>query len=258
MKSELIENEEVHFEYQRSLKIAPVKKTNPLKWMDLYVNRPLAALIVKIVFNTRITPNGLTYFSFFLGVLAVILFCLGEYKYFVAGAILTQISSIVDGADGMLARARNQTSTFGAHLDLFFDRILDFSLFMGIAVGTYIYTDNFFLLALGTLGAGLYMLQVNMFYLIKRYLKTSDTGGAGELRAFMLWTIFFFAVADRFDLFIYTGFLVGVIIIIARTIYFIRLGYRREAELGFGGLEHTQQTQPGQQQGDEPADQHQS
>lgn len=254
MRTELIDEEYVDFEYRRSLKTAAKKRSNILQWADLYLNRPMAALIVKMVYHTRITPNGLTYISFFLGVLAVIAFCMGEYKYFVAGGVLTQLSSVVDGADGMLARARNQTSPFGAHLDLFFDRILDFSLFMGIAVGAYVYTEDFVLLVLGTLGAGLYMLQVNMFYLIKRYQHTSETGDTGELRAILLWAVCIFALANHLELFIYTGFVTALIIIIARTVYFIRMGYRNESR--FGGFEHSQQPQSGQQQSNKPSNQH--
>ena len=211
------------YDYRKSLKVSPNPGMNFLKYIDIYLNRPAAALIVKAVYNTRITPNGLTITSFFLGMLGAFFFSKGNYLYFILGGISAQLSSIVDGADGMLARAKNMGSEYGSYLDLVFDRIIDFSLFVGIAIGVRIYFDKPNLLFIGVLGAGLYLLQVNLFYLTKSYLQIDRKGDTGEFRAVMIWVILICALANRLDIFTYLGVTATVIINIVRLISFLRL-----------------------------------
>lgn len=211
------------FDYRKSLKIKPTPGMNILKYVDIYLNRPAAALIVKAVYNTRITPNRLTVISLFFGLLGAFFFSRGNYLYFILGGIAAQISSIVDGADGMLARAKNMGSEYGSYLDLVFDRVIDFSLFVGIAVGCRIYFDDSNLLLIGIFGAGLYLLQVNLFYLTKSYLQIDRKGDTGEFRAVMIWAIFICALANRMDIFLYLGIAATVIINIVRLVSFLRL-----------------------------------
>ena len=215
------------FDYRKALKVTPTPGMNKLKYVDLYLNRPVAALIVRAVYNTRITPNGLTYISLFLGLLGAFFFTRGEYLYFILGGVSIQVSSVVDGADGMLARAKNMSSEYGSYLDLFFDRIIDFSLFVCMGVGAAAYYNDSNFLFLGGLGAGLYLLQVNLFYLTKSYLKITKTGDTGEIRAVLMWAVLIFAVFNRLDIFAYLGVAETVIVNIVRLIYFIRLAPRR-------------------------------
>lgn len=211
------------FDYRKSLKVTPTPGMNILKYVDIYLNRPVAALIVKAVYNTRVTPNGLTVISLFFGLLGAFFFSRGEYLYFILGGVAAQLSSIVDGADGMLARAKNMGSEYGSYLDLVFDRIIDFSLFVGMAIGIRIYFDNPNFLFLGVLSAGLYLLQVNLFYLTKSYLQVSRKGDTGEFRAVMIWAIFIFALANRLDIFLYLGLAATSIVNIVRLVSFLRL-----------------------------------
>lgn len=212
------------FEYEKSLK----KPSNPfikkIKFVDFYLNRPLASLMVRAVFNTRVTPNGLTYISSFLGLLGAFFFSRGEYLYLILGGVCAQLSSIIDGADGMLARAKNMCSDYGANLDLFLDRITDFSLLVGVSLGANIYFKNPRLLILGLLTAGLYMLQINLFYLTKSYLQKKDRGDTGEARAIVLFFMLIFAIAGRPDIFIYLALAVTATINACRVFYFISLG----------------------------------
>jgi len=213
------------FDYRKSLK-KPVNAfiISKIKFIDRYLNRPLASLLVRAVFKTRITPNGLTYISFFLGLLAAFFFSRGEYMYFVLGGAFAQMSSIVDGADGMLARAKELCSEYGAYLDLLFDRIVDFSLIAGISLGAGAYWNNKNLLLLGLFTAGLYLLQINLFYLTKSFLQAKERGETGEARALLILSMLVFAVANRLDLFIYLLMAETVVVNLARFIYFVSLG----------------------------------
>jgi CDP-L-myo-inositol myo-inositolphosphotransferase len=212
------------FDYGKSVDKSTDPFFNKIKFIDKYLNRPVAALIVRMVFNTRITPNGLTYISFFLGLAGAFFFSRGEYLYFILGGVLAQLSSIVDGADGMLARAKDMCSDYGSHLDLFLDRITDFSLFIGISIGANIYFKAPHLLFLGMLSTGLYLLQTNLFYLTKSYLQVKQTGETGEVRAIVMWMMLILAIANRLDIFIYLGLAEIVIVNVVRLIYFIHLG----------------------------------
>jgi len=215
------------FNYSESLKKPDHSFLNKVIKVERYLNRPLASLVVRLVYNTPITPNGLTFFSFFLGLLAVFSLSQGKYIYFILGGIGIQLSSIMDCADGMLARSKNMCSEFGSHLDIFLDRIMDFSMIIGVSVGVYRATDNENLLVLGFLTAGLYLLQINLFYLTNSYLQRKEKGQTGEARALMLLTVMFLGIANRLDIGIYLLLAETVIVNIVRTIYFISLGRKK-------------------------------
>ncbi len=215
------------FNYWEALKIQPSTKMNPLKYVDFYLNRPLAGLIVKAVYNTRITPNMITYVSFFIGLAGAYFFSKGEYRFFVVGGILAQLCSIIDGADGMLARSKNMCSSYGAYLDVFFDRIVDFSLLIGAAIGASSYFNDANLLLLGLIGSGLYMLQINLFYITKSYLNVKQTGETGEMRAVFILAMMIFALINRLDIFAYLGFAETVIVNGVSLFSFLRLGGKK-------------------------------
>jgi phosphatidylglycerophosphate synthase len=218
------------FNYRESLKKPDNTFLSKVIKVERYLNRPLASLIVRVVYRTSITPNGLTFFSFFLGILGAFFLSRGEYIYFILGGVGIQLSSIVDCADGMLARSKNMCSEFGSHLDIFLDRIMDFSLIIGVSVGVYTAFDNKNLLILGFLAAGLYLLQVNLFYLTNSYLQRKEKGQTGEARALMLLVVMILSIANRLDIGIYLLLAETVIVVLVRTIYFISLGRKGSEE----------------------------
>lgn len=218
------------FNYEKSLKDRSSHIVNKFIIIEKYINRPLASLIVRAVYNTRVTPNGLTYLNFILGLLAAYLFSRGQYIDFVLGGIAIQLSSIVDCADGMLARAKNMCSEYGASLDIFLDRITDFFVVAGITVGLYTSTDDINLLITGFLAAGLLNLQISLFYISNHYSQKSETGLTGEARAFMMLLILIAAVASFLDIFIYLLTAQTIINILCRIAHFIYLG-KRKSEL---------------------------
>lgn len=85
--------------------------------VNLWVHRPLAYLFCKLVFRTRISPNQLTLLSILLGIAASMCWVVGTSSAMVWGGALLWASAIMDGADGILARARNSQSAFGRALD---------------------------------------------------------------------------------------------------------------------------------------------
>jgi 1L-myo-inositol 1-phosphate cytidylyltransferase / CDP-L-myo-inositol myo-inositolphosphotransferase len=230
MDKEMVKENNDEFVYRKSLKKSSDVFMEKIKFIDRYLNRPIASLIVKMVFRTRITPNDLTYISCLFGIIGAYFFSRGSYVAVIIGGCLAQMSSIVDGADGMLARAKDMRSTYGSHLDLLLDRIIDFFVIAGISIGVYTNSGNPNMAILGILTGGLYLLQIHLFYLTKSFQQVTDMGDNGEARAVLFWVILVFAVIGRMDICIYVLLTETIIVNIVRLIYFMKLGPKKESK----------------------------
>lgn len=213
------------FDYQKSLKTVRsypfLHKYFPV---DRFLVRPCAALVVRLVFRTRVAPNHLTYASFLLSVVAGIVYAFGEPAFVVAGGCLAMLSDIFDNADGMLARAKNMTSRYGAFLDLFFDRIGDFVVLTGVAFGIHRVTGDPRVLMLGLLTIGLYLLQVGLYYLNNIYTGASSIGEGAEAKNLAVFAIFVLSLVG-WQLGILIGVLMlGVLGTVLKVIRFMRKG----------------------------------
>jgi phosphatidylglycerophosphate synthase len=195
----------------------------PFLQVNRYLNRPLALLLVRAVFRTRITPNQLTYVSFFIGLAGAFAFSRGKPPFFALGAILAQLSSVVDCADGMLARARNRMSEYGAYLDLILDRVNEFFLIAGVVLGYYAWSGRVRILVLGLVALGLYFLQITVFYLTESFAGRGIRCRSAESRGLLLFLIFVFGVVNRIDLGIYVLFTVSLVM----NLYFLYSFLRR-------------------------------
>lgn len=98
--------------YFRSLKSVEVEEP-----VDLYVHRPLAYLLTRILYPTEVTPNAVTLMSIACGLVACVsLVCVFPWHLQVAGLAIF-LSAIFDCADGQLARLRGTSSALGRMLD---------------------------------------------------------------------------------------------------------------------------------------------
>lgn len=85
--------------------------------VNLWVHRPLAYLFVWLVYRTSITPNQITYLATLVGIIAGGCWFLGTAPMMILGGVLLWSSAILDGADGILARAKNIQSDTGRAID---------------------------------------------------------------------------------------------------------------------------------------------
>jgi hypothetical protein len=92
--------------------------------------------IARFVARRGVTPNQVTVFSMFLGVLAAAAFATGERWGLVVGALLLQAAFTFDCVDGQLARYTRTFSPFGAWLDSVFDRGKEYLVYAGLAIGS--------------------------------------------------------------------------------------------------------------------------
>ncbi|MBM3312416.1 MAG: CDP-alcohol phosphatidyltransferase family protein [Candidatus Aminicenantes bacterium] len=117
-------------EYRRSLKAVEVEEP-----VDLVLYRPLGFLVVKAVYKTPVTPNQITVFAVFIGLLAGLCYGSGRRSGAVAGALLLAFSIVLDCADGQLARLKKNGTRFGRILDGLVDYIVDISVCVGLGIG---------------------------------------------------------------------------------------------------------------------------
>ncbi len=116
-----------------------------------YLNRPLSIRISKYLVRTDITPNQITVFSFILSMVAAVSFFFTSYIPLLFGGILAQISSIIDGCDGEVARLKFRESSFGSWFDAVLDRYADAFMLFGLTFHAYSKSESTLFLAIGFL-----------------------------------------------------------------------------------------------------------
>lgn len=110
------------------------KKVPDLFW-NRFVCRPVAAVVVSAVKDTRVTPNQITLASFVVGfVSAALLIVLPGHLGLLAAVLVYQLSYVLDCADGMLARWRGLASPAGHLLDFLMDELKAFAILAAAAV----------------------------------------------------------------------------------------------------------------------------
>ena len=92
-----------------------------------YLSRPAARLLSR----TRITPNIISWFGFFLALAATALIITGNA--FTAGFVVL-VAGFFDMTDGALARLTNRVTRFGGILDSTLDRFAEAAVLLGIMV----------------------------------------------------------------------------------------------------------------------------
>jgi len=124
-----------------------------------YLNRPISNRITKQIANFPVKPNHISLVSFLLSLLAAIIIAFKGYSFLVLGALLAQLSSILDGCDGEVARLKNITSKYGGWLDQILDRYADLFLITGLTFHTYYLHQslNVFLIGILAIGGSLIM-----------------------------------------------------------------------------------------------------
>lgn len=133
-------------------------------YVSRYINRRISDPIAKLLARTRITPNQISFTSLGLAVLSFLSFI---YDWNIVAGLLTQLSSIIDGVDGSLARLKGISSDFGGFLDSILDRYADILVMLGLTIWSvsnevypYIWLVGFLSIT-GTIGVSYSRARVN-------------------------------------------------------------------------------------------------
>ena len=116
-----------------------------------YLNRPLSVRISRKLVDYSITPNQISMFTFLTSVVASVLFMFAGYPALLAGGMLAQFASIIDGCDGEIARLKHLTKSYGGWLDSVLDRYSDAFLLFGLTWHTYLEKMDTLILPIGFL-----------------------------------------------------------------------------------------------------------
>ena len=100
-------------------------------YISRHINRKMSEPMARLLAKTRVTPNQMTWTAFGIALMSFVSFILGQN---IIGGLLVQLSSIVDGIDGSLARLKGMTSEFGGFLDSVLDRYADILIVMGLTL----------------------------------------------------------------------------------------------------------------------------
>ncbi len=96
-----------------------------------YLNRPLSRPAARLLAPTPVTPNAVTVFTLILAIATGGMVAIG---WNIAGGVLIQAVSVIDGVDGELARLKGLSTRFGAVLDAVTDRYADAIMLAGMTV----------------------------------------------------------------------------------------------------------------------------
>lgn len=97
-----------------------------------YYRYPIARWIVRALMSTPVTPNQVTLVQPLFAALAGYLVTFDDPRYLVAGALVFEFRSILDCADGALARAKKLVSPSGHAIDAMADWLGVVFLYTGI------------------------------------------------------------------------------------------------------------------------------
>jgi phosphatidylglycerophosphate synthase len=146
------------------------------KFLDLSdYGRPFATVFANQLKNTRFTPIHVTLLFGVSGIIAI--YCILRGFYFYAGFFII-LKSIIDAADGELARIKNTPSYTGRYLDSVFDIILNFAFLMTIC---YVSKATIWFTILAFIGIQLQGTLYNYYYVI---LRNKSVGGDKTSKVF--------------------------------------------------------------------------
>jgi len=131
-------------ERSHALRLARATKTEDGAWATL-VSRPLSRRLTPLALRWRLTPDQVTVASFVIGLTAAACFATGNRAALVAGAVLLQLSLVVDCVDGDVARYQRSFTATGAWLDASTDRLKEFACYGGLVFGADVGRDGWLL-----------------------------------------------------------------------------------------------------------------
>jgi phosphatidylglycerophosphate synthase len=133
-------------------------------WFSRHLNRPLSLRISRRLAPRPVSPNQMTAVTFLVGLASGLVSAMGGYGAFLAGALLFQLASVLDGVDGELARLRFQESPRGEWLDTVCDDVTNLAYFAGLSAGLWRTGGPTWLVACGIAALALDVATVAFLY----------------------------------------------------------------------------------------------
>ena len=173
----LIDNHWMHFSSDRN----SIKKAEDLLffnirksergWMSRNINRRISVPISNLLIRTPITPNVISVLVGIIGILSGVYYALG---HIILGGIFIELSSILDGCDGEVAKMKLMESKVGQWIDTISDQLSYAAFIIGVPIGYWISSGKSISLVIGAINLGLYIFCILWgIYFLNKY---SDSG----------------------------------------------------------------------------------
>ena len=137
--------------------------------------RQLGYYLSLILIRLPITANQVTFISMVVGLTGCALLMKGELNFNIYGALLLVLSYALDYCDGVIARIKDQCTSYGAAFDDFVDWIIDTAIFACLGYGTWSAEGEIWWLWLGLIAAAgstidyiVDLIRVNRFDLARK------------------------------------------------------------------------------------------
>lgn len=101
--------------------------------INTYLLRPIAGLLVRVLYSSPVTPNQVTVSAIAAGLVSAFCYLPGTPGLTAAAGLFLTLKDVLDSADGQLARAKNLFSRRGRFLDSIGDVVVNFCVFLAIA-----------------------------------------------------------------------------------------------------------------------------
>ena len=108
-------------------------------FVSRHLNRRLSRPLARWLAKTPVSPNQVSIASFAIALASFGLF-LGGFNIW--AGLAAQASSVVDGADGDLARLKKMATRFGGFFDAVLDRYADVAILAGLTYWSYAFEDR--------------------------------------------------------------------------------------------------------------------
>lgn len=92
--------------------------------------QPIIETVAKLFLKLGFQPNNITFLAFIIGVFSAVVFYFGHN---LIAVILLWTSGLLDAVDGTMAR-KTKTTAFGTILDITFDRVVEISIVVAVAL----------------------------------------------------------------------------------------------------------------------------
>lgn len=148
-------------------------------WVSRHINRPVSTRISRWLVRTPVTPNMVTLATFLTGLAGAWSVLDGTYWSVLLGALLFQVSSILDGCDGEVAVLTFRESKYGSWLDTVTDNLTYLAFFAAVV---WAYAGGSGETVIRTLGLG--SVAVVAASMLVMYYYLLQTGGSGSLVRF--------------------------------------------------------------------------
>ena len=128
LKTEFMQK--LYKEYKTSLKDTSVEEV-----VDLFFFRPIAFIIVKLIYRFPITPNQVSVLSMVVGIISGVFYAMGDKKSFLYAGLFYALSHLLDCCDGMIARMKKIGTPIGRIIDGWADYTTSTAVFVGLMIG---------------------------------------------------------------------------------------------------------------------------